>query len=159
MKNKNLKNLEQFLRRRKIAPANKISKLLFAVFNNQTDENFSAYLSPTDFIKSAIIINENEYKPFIEILLKNEIIAIKEDRENYFIPAKNLAKYIQTFFRNVNDKEKTEISSILYEIEILKNQIECLKNDILENSRQLKNPNELWKLRSSFALKKHKNII
>lgn len=159
MKNKNLKNLEQFLRRRKIAPANKISKLLFAVFNNQTDENFSAYLSPTDFIKSAIIINENEYKPFIEILLKNEIIAIKVDSENKFIPAKNLAKYINTFLRSVNDKEKTEISSILYEIEILKNQIECLKNDILENSRQLKNPNELWKLRSSFALKKHKTII
>ena len=48
----------------------------------------------------------------IEILLKNEIIAIKVDSENKFILAKNLAKYINTFLEVLMIK-KTEISSIL----------------------------------------------
>ncbi|WGL61354.1 hypothetical protein QEJ31_07075 [Pigmentibacter sp. JX0631] len=152
MKSKNLKNLEQFLRRRKFGNVNKISNFLINKFSG----NNSVLILISELMNEKVIKKEEEFNNLIEKLIHYELI--KNIDNETFSASTNLMKYLESnVFESKKNTSNVYLENLKNEIEILKNEIENLKIDVLENKRRLNKPNELWKLRSNFIIKKDKN--
>ncbi|MGY3803057.1 hypothetical protein ACWNT8_03190 [Pigmentibacter ruber] len=154
MKSKNLKNLEQFLRRRKFRNVNTVSKFLISKFSN----NNSVSILIPELINEKVIKKEEEFNDLIKNLLHYELIKNLDSENNFFSASINLRKYLENnSFENRKGNNEIYLDSLKIELEKIKSEIEKLKYDVLENKRRLNNPNDLWKLRSNFVIKKDKN--
>ena len=105
-----------------------------------------------------VIKKEEDYNDLIENLIHYELIKNLDSENNFFSASINLIKYLENnSFENRKGSNEIYLDSLKIELEKIKSEIEKLKDDVLENKRRLNNPNDLWKLRSNFIIKKDKN--
>lgn len=153
---KTQKNLEQYLRRKKIDKPAKHAHFFLNIFlniNSDEKKDFVVSIKLEDIINAGLISKFDKFEDWQEKMLSSGILILNKMDKNSFQPSASILNYI------LKEKNEPQINLLLegklrLEIKILQDEISLLKEALKETNRRIERAAESWKLRSTFALKK-----